>query len=267
MAQLGRRAKQRRNMQIAVISLLVLVTLAALAGGAYFMWSRPAGLDARMCPPSGPTGHFVLLVDTTDPLTFTQGQAYSTIVNELIEKRTPEGHLLSVFLLGEDFKSTAAPVVELCNPGTGADKSELTANTRKLRRQYEERFLRPLLDATKDMVAKKSGKASPVLEMLQLVGLNGFRKADVKGVRRLIVISDMLHNTPQFSMYRDLPEHKAFASTPYGQRTQAELRDVEVELHYLINSPKLQTRQNLSFWESYFNKAGARIVAVRPMEG
>jgi len=42
---------------------------------------------------------------------------------------------------------------------------------------------------------------------------------------------------------------------------------VEVELHYLMNAPQLQTKRNLKFWEDYFNKAGARIVAVRPLEG
>ena len=47
----------------------------------------------------------------------------------------------------------------------------------------------------------------------------------------------------------------------------SELRDVEVELHYLMNTPHLQTNRNLQFWIDYFNKAGARIVAVRPLEG
>jgi hypothetical protein len=103
--------------------------------------------------------------------------------------------------------------------------------------------------------------------MLQLVGINAFRKHDVKGERRLIIISDMLHNTPQFSMYRGPVDYETFAASKYGRKAQLELRDVEVELHYLINNPQLQTKRNLKFWEDYFIKAGAQIVAVRPMEG
>jgi hypothetical protein len=46
-----------------------------------------------------------------------------------------------------------------------------------------------------------------------------------------------------------------------------ELPGVDVEVHHLLNYPKLQTRRLMEFWEAYFGRAGARIVAVRPMEG
>lgn len=267
MARIGRRAQQRRNLQIVLTVLLILVTGAVLGGIAYFMGSRLPGLDDRMCPASGPVGHVVLLVDTTDPFSFTQKQAYSAMVKEIIEKKTPQGFLFSVFVLGEDFKTGSSPLVELCNPGTGADKNEFTANLRKLRRQYEEGFSRPLIAQAEGLVGTQPSKSSPVLEMLQLVAINGFRRNDIKGERRLIIVSDMLHNTPQFSMYRELPDYGAFATSAYGQKTQLHLEDIEIELHYLINAAKHQTRQNLNFWEQHFNKAGARVVVVRPMEG
>ena len=184
-----------------------------------------------------------------------------------IEKRIPEGYLLSVFVLGEDFKENAKPLVELCNPGTGQDKSELTANLRQLKRQYQDGFLGPLLKQSEALMAPQPAKASPIFEMMQLVAINGFRKHGVKGELRLIVMSDMLHNTPQFSMYKGPVDYPAFASSTYGQKTQLELRGVEVEIHYLMNTPQLQTKRNLKFWVDYFNKAGARIVAVRPLEG
>ena len=77
----------------------------------------------------------------------------------------------------------------------------------------------------------------------------------------------MLHNTPQLSMYKGHVDYPAFASSTYGQKAQLELRGVEIEIHYLMNTPELQTKRNLKFWEDYFEKAGARIVAVRPLEG
>jgi hypothetical protein len=252
-----------------VVGGAALLTLAVViaAGVGYFTLNREAPLDARMCPAQGPLGHYVVLVDTTDPLSFTQKQAYSVLFRELIERNTPEGYLLSVFVLGENFEANAKPVVELCNPGSGAHKSELTATLHRLRRQYEERFLKPLLAEADRLASTESAKASPVLEMLQLVALNGFRKENIQGERRLILVSDMLHNTPQFSMYRGTPDYKAFSESTYGQKTRLDLPNTKVELHYLMNAPKLQTRQNLQFWEEHFNKAGARIVAVRPMEG
>ena len=267
MARLSRRAKQRRTLEVAFGLLALVVVIAIMAGVGYYYGMRPKELQPNMCPDGGPLGHYVLLVDKTDPLSFTQKQAFSRTLHEIIEKRIPEGYLLSVFVLGEDFKDNAAPIAELCNPGTGSTKSEFTANLKKLRRQYEERFVEPLLNHSNELLATQPAKASPIFEMMQLVGINGFRKNDVNGERRLIVMSDMLHNTPQFSLYKGPVEYAAFAESSYGKKTQLELRNVEVELHYLMNSPQLQTKRNLKFWEDYFNRAGARIVAVRPLEG
>ena len=80
-------------------------------------------------------------------------------------------------------------------------------------------------------------------------------------------MSDMLHNSGAFSMYRAVPDYSAFAETDYGRKTRADLRDVKVELYYLLNTPQFQTRRNLKFWEDYFDKSGARLVEVRPLEG
>ena len=84
-----------------------------IGGIAYAIISQPQGLDTdTLCPKDGAKGHYVLLVDKTDPLTFTQKQAFSVVVHELIEKRIPEGYLFSVFVLGEDFRETAAPIAD-----------------------------------------------------------------------------------------------------------------------------------------------------------
>lgn len=268
MATLGRRAKQRRRKNIFLGTLAFAFVGIVVAGGALYTLTRPPGLDkASLCPARGPMGHYVLLVDKTDPLTFTQKEAFTITLRELVERRIPQGYLLSVFVLGEDFKESAKPLVELCNPGTGEDKSELTDNLRRLKKQYQTGFLEPLLKQSESLVASQPAKYSPIFEMMQLVAINGFRAHDVKGERRLVVMSDMLQNTPQYSMYKGPVDYPSFASSTYGQKAQLELRGVEVEIQYLMNAPQLQTRRNLKFWEDYFEKAGARIVAVRPLEG
>lgn len=268
MATLGRRARRRSTNQIVLATVLLVVVIAVTAGLAYFTLTRPKGLDpSTMCPADGPYGHYVLLVDKTDPLNFTQKHAFNVVLKELVEKKVPEGNLLSVFVLGEDFKETATPLVELCNPGDGTGKSEWTANLKRLKAQYQSKFAEPMLELSESLVSTQPAKWSPIFEMLQLVGINGYRKHGIKGERRLIIVSDMLHNTPQFTMYKSPVDYASFAESVYGRKTQLELRDVDVELHYLMNSPQLQTKRNVKFWEDYFDNAGARIVAVRPLEG
>ena len=268
MTKLGRRARQRKNLHLIFGALLSTVVIAALVGIGIYVSTRTPSLDnANLCPAAGPTGHYVLLVDKTDPLTFTQKEAFNVLIRDLVEKRTPQGYLLSVFVLGESFEESAKPLVELCNPGTGSDKSELTANLKKLRRTYEDKFLAPMLSQTSDLIAQKPAKSSPIFEMLQLVTINGFRNHDVRGERRLILLSDMLHNTPQFSMYRGTLDFNSYSSSDYGRKTKLRLEGVDVELRYLINTPQLQTKRNQLFWEEFFNKAGARVVAAQPLEG
>ena len=268
MAARGRRAKRRQTQHILFGILGLGFVLAILGAAAYYFLTRGSGPDkVTLCPAKGPKGHYVLLVDKTDPLNFTQKQAFSVLLDDLIRKRLPEGYLLSVFVLGEDFKALAEPLVELCNPGSGENKSALTNNVGWARRDYEQKFIKPLMHQAEVLQESQPAKASPIFEMLQLVAINGFRRHDVKGERRLFLMSDMLHNNASFSMYRALPNYSSFADTDYGRKTRAALQGVEVELYYLINTPQFQTRRNLKFWEEYFDKSGARLVAVRPLEG
>ena len=268
MATRGKRAKKRQTWQIVGGIAALLVVMVVGGGLAYFNLNKEPGVDkTTLCPASGPRGHYVLLVDTTDPMNFTQKQAYSVFLQDLVKNKVPEGFLLSLFVLGENVESNAAPVVEMCNPGSGANKSSLDSNVVRAQRAYEEKFIKPIIEQGEALQSGKAAKASPIFEMLQLVAINGFRKHAVQGEKRLFLMSDMLHNGPAFSMYRATPDFAGFAATDYGRKTQTELRDVNVELYYLINSPQFQTKRNLVFWESYFNKAGARLVEVRPLEG
>lgn len=268
MARSSRRAQRKQNSDLMMLIGACLAAIGILAGAGYFYLTREKGIDKiTLCPANGPTGHVVLLVDQTDPLNFVQKRAFEAELQNIVLRRTPKGSLLSVYVLGEDFTSTAEPLVELCNPGSGEDKSALNSNLVRLRKQYEERFVQPLLQQSEKLVAATPAKKSPIFEMLQLVGINAFRKHDIQGERRLIVVSDMLHNTAEFSMYKGLPDFEAFSASDYGRKAQVDLSGVQVELDYLINDPKLQSRRNLSFWEAYFNKAHARLVSVRPLEG
>jgi hypothetical protein len=77
----------------------------------------------------------------------------------------------------------------------------------------------------------------------------------------------MLHNTPQFTMYTNYADFELYEATDYSKKTLAYLKDVVVELQYLMTTPRLQTRGNLMFWERYFERAGARLSEVRRLEG
>lgn len=169
-----RKRKEAHYYIYGIFSILASIVIAGVVG--YMKFTAASINKINLCPSTGPLGHNVLLIDTTDPLNFTQKQAFTVMVRDIIENRTPEGYLLSVFSLGEDFKENAEPLIELCNPGSGAGKSAMTSNLERLRKQYEERFLSPIQNEAENLVSGEAAKYSPIFEMLQLVGINAFKK-------------------------------------------------------------------------------------------
>ena len=246
---------------IAVISLVVWTVLTKVES------ERHQLNKLTMCPAAGPKGHYILLIDTTDSFSFTQKESVMSLMRDIVERKVPEGYLLSIFALGEDYEINSRPIVELCNPGTASTKSEWTDDVKGLRKKYQQQFLAPLTKQATSLMSARPGKASPIFEMLQLVGINGFDRHAIEGERRLIIISDMLQNTSGYQMYSQTPDFQKFSATPYGKKAQASLPGVDIELHYLMNTPQVQGRANAHFWEYYFDQAKARLKAVNVIAG
>src|SRR2546426_6186918 len=240
----GRRARR----QTIIASLLLLAVLGAAGGIGLWKFSRPAGPSAILCPHDGPKAHVALLVDKTDPLSFTQGKAFASLLRTYSAgRRVREGELLSVFVLGEDFRDTAEPLFEKCHPGDGSDKNPLTENPELWRKRYQEQFEKPILELERLLKTEKPAARSPIMEMVQLVGLN-FQKHDVRGPKRLVIVSDMLHNTPTYSMYSDPIDLEWLRKRPVFQRLRAKLPGVDVEILLLMNRPDVQNRGLIRFW-------------------
>lgn len=246
----------------------VVVILAAIGVGGYHFYKQPKSADkVTLCPADGPLGHVVVMVDNTDPYSFIQREAFTQALRSLSDEVVPEGHLLSVFSLGENFENNAKPLFERCNPGTSVGKSEVTENLKRIDHRYQEYFKGPIQNLEDSLLSISSAKYSPIFEMIQLASINGFRSQNIQGPRRLIIFSDMLPNTAEFSMFSGIPDYNIFSKSPYGERIKTDLSGVKVEIQYLMKYPKLQTMKQLHFWESYFEEAGARLTRVSTMEG
>lgn len=245
------------------------VALSILAAASYFyLVAGDETIDkTTLCPADGPKGHVVLLVDKTDALNFTQSHGFVAYLSKILNQEVKPGELFSVFVLGEDYTSTPTPLFEMCNPGTGEGKSAWTSNPAKLRRQYEDKFLKPVEQLADQLKAITPAATSPIMEMLQMVSIHGFQTKQIEGRKRLFIVSDMLQNSPVLSQYSDRIAFDVFAKRPDYQKIKTRLDGTEVELAFLMNSPTLQTRGHLLFWEQYFDALGARLVSVRTIEG
>lgn len=268
MARRSKNAKKEQRNQILILLGVVTLCLSVMGFLSYLWFTKQSPPDpVTLCPAGGPEGHTIVLVDNTEPFTFIQKQGLTQHFADVAENKVPEGHLLSVFVLGQDFTENAMPIFEKCNPGTGEGRSSLTSTPKRIKQRFDSEYVRPLLALRKEFMLEKPSDRSPVFEMLQLVAINGFKRVGADGPRKLIVYSDMLPHMPEFSMFKSLPDFKTFSAGAYGRKSQASLDGVEVHLNYLINYPNLQTTKQAAFWEQYFDNSGAQLVEIDTFEG
>src|SRR5690349_16041958 len=104
---LGRaRARRERHNFVRGTALFALV-ICLVGGSIYFLLHRAPPLnETTLCPASDARAYVALLVDKTDPLPFTQRQAFVVVIRDLVSSVQP-GELVDVFAVGEDYKAGA----------------------------------------------------------------------------------------------------------------------------------------------------------------
>ncbi|MBJ2256387.1 hypothetical protein [Pseudomonas psychrophila] len=254
---------------------LLAITLIFLAASAacwfgYAAFTKETLDKVTLCPSKGPRGQYVVLIDNTSPFPFTQKAAMGQRLKSMVLNEIPEGYLLSVFLLDEDYKQNESPIFEKCNPGQWGDKNQYTSSKNFVTRDFNEKFAKPLDAVVRKISLSGRSKNSPVFEILQLAGINGFQHSNVQGDKKLVVYSDMMANMPQFSMYKGvLPAYPEFRKTSYGHLSVAPgLEGARVTINLLAADQKTIPYLKLTqFWAEYFEANGASLETIEPMEG
>ena len=89
-----------------------------------------------------------------------------------------------------------------CNPGDGVGLSEWTDNPRIARLRWMENFRQPAAEAVKNSVASAKANSSPLMAAIQDIAIDQFSSAaSQKAKKSLIVISDMIEYTKDYSQY------------------------------------------------------------------
>lgn len=227
---------------------------------------RPQVDPESFCPISGEYRRTAILIDATDSLSDSQEKAVREEIDDL-KQDLAAYEWIGVFVLNDDNLVLPVPEVAKCNPGS--DPNPIYENPEQVRRRFERDFQRPLDDAIAQLVeTTEPGATSPILEMIRAVAFDG--NYVITQDRRLIIVSDMLQNVPQYSHYRDGSDFNAWRDTDYARDLlQVSLLGVDVELLYLRrvngNVRHLQNRGHIRFWEEYFNAVGAAVRTVKPI--
>ena len=278
------RELERRHQTLRMILMAVgIVVLLALFGLGWWM-SRERNLarDSRLCPQeTGPLSVHVVLIDATDPYNMAQRSQLRSLLLEL-KDTTPKDGLLAIYVVSEIVAELPVSAFEACSPGDPKDANALIENVTRIRQRWEEQFEKPLRALIDKLLESPALAQSPIMEMVQTVSISTLQKTRV--ARKLTLVSDLLQNSPLFSLYRSAPrgsrsrQEKAarwydlfdvFRQSPGFERLRTDLSGVDVELFYIRrdNAEELQGGQLIQLWDRYFSEMNARVSRVKRIEG
>lgn len=225
--------------------------------------------EQTLCPVSGPTSIDIVLIDKTDPLNERQ-RAF--VVNRLqeIKQDVPSRGAIELFAISAKRDDVLKPILTLCNPGRGADANPITASPKRVEALWETQFDTPLEAELRHAVQPSAADLSPVMEAIQSVSIRTLNHREVSSrPRSLTIVSDLLHNTPEFSQYQGITNFARFKGTPYFGRVRTALDGVAVTVLYVPRpgQESIQGGAHVQFWTEYFVNQGAADVHFIRVEG
>ncbi|ACK50492.1 conserved hypothetical protein [Methylocella silvestris BL2] len=273
---MARAARRRRSAHKSTSNALwagVLIALPVLAlagfGFVYFTIQRGPVLDKMtLCPVNGPRSVSVLLIDASDDLPAAAKRELAKILNDEAEALAPYG-LLDIRLL-DPATARSHSIFARCNPGDGAGLSEWTANPALARKRWTTSFQQPVSEAIERSLGAAPSLLSPIMAAIQDIAIERFTgRAAETSTRRLIVISDMIENDPDYSQYNvDLSYARYKKSTAY-QKFSTDLHAADVSIYYVQRLMKhpIDATALVRFWSDWIADNNGRLRSVTRLQG
>lgn len=245
--------KGRNNRAMAVLGVLIVACAGAFAF-VYHEDQKRGGYDQQtLCPlDEQRAGTTVIIMDATDSISDAHKNKIERAYGELQKNLELYERVVFFTLRGGDYVAPD-PIIELCNPGNRANP--LYQNPGRIQRTFERKFHEPIGREIQASYHQEPQSQSPILEMIKGVSRHRvFIRAKGKK-RRLIIISDMLQNTPAYSHYGSGMDFASWSATPEARPfADLDIADAEVEIWQLARADSRFEHQD--FWNSYFRSLG-----------
>lgn len=220
------------------------------------------------CPIGGSPKYVAIVFDKTDAYNPIQKQFLKRFFTRL-KAELPTGTRVALFVIKQKNENHIQPEFVVCNPGTGENASYWTANPAALHQRWQERFEKPLDKAIEEFMQPSTAESSPIFEMLQVVALSGYPTGAENAEKLMIIVSDMLHHTSEWSHYRNEVEFNSLLESAYYQKIRTDLHDTEVQILYVRRdgAERLQTKRHAYFWADYLNSINGRVTLIEKIDG
>ena len=187
-------------------------------------------------------------------------------LKNFVNNEIEPGELLSIYILDDEIQKTRRPIFEMCKMRDGSDAQKFTENQHLMAKRFQKKFQGPLMNRIDETLSrKKSADSSPIFETLQTISVNSFDKYQTEGLRRLVMFSDMLHYTPQYSMFTPHHSFTSLKESDYYSQIKTFLPDTAVKLYFLSTYPQYQKQELVEFWKKYFKDTSAFVDEVIPV--
>jgi hypothetical protein len=264
MSQRRRRNKKKADTQGKLLIFLASLVLLSIAYGIYILNSKYVKRDdISMCREDGYViKESVFLIDATDSFNDTQAivvkkELENILTNSLVDER------FSLYVINEKI-SDKKPLFEVCNPGDGSDKSELTSNKRRLLKGWEEKFFNKVTSEIDKLIGQNTANSSPIMEAIKYSAAHSIYSSPAKS-KKIYIVSDLLQHSSNYSHYKEESAFNTFKKREEYNAVRPDINNVEVEILYIYrteNSTK-QNREHIMFWESFISSAGGSISRVK----
>jgi hypothetical protein len=238
----------------AAAALLILaVSIAGTLLYAYATAQHPPKLDkVTYCPDGGPRAATVILLDATDALSPVTLKEVRTRLLDIAEALEPYS-LLEIRAL-DPSSSRGRTVFSRCNPGDGSNLDEFRGNPALARKRWQEAFRKPLERALQAGLDPIVARASPLMGAIQDIALERFSgKANEQYPRTLIIVSDMMEHSPEYTQYSGDLTFDRYKRSPAFSRFRTDLQGAEVTLLFVPRrtARSINAVDHINFWREW----------------
>ncbi len=265
------RRKNKKTKDIFGILIIVSVLAIFLTGIYFYINQKKIDLNKEtLCRVDNQFNIHVIVADITDPLNNIQIIQVKKIFEKIISN-LDKYEQLQVFFIDDKIENNPKPAIVLCNPGKGEGASELIANPALLKKRWEEKFHKPILELLKNLQKNNKHKSSPILETLQIVNNIALPiERDGHFKHKITIISDMIQNSKNISFYHDKPKQmKQFIKSVKFNKVKTDLTGVNIDINVVRrdNNEHLQTREYMDIWIDFFEQMNGQVDKIKMIDG
>ena len=199
--------------------------------------------------------HTIILIDQSDPFNPNDLDWVREFVDA--EARSlPKYGRLTVVTPNAATPYSPATVFSHCSPGSVEDANPFFENPRMIDDTWRDTFYTPLVGEVEQALTDTRQPASPLSEAIYAVA----DRADFQpshGKRRVVLVSDLMQHSADFSFYKTGADYTAFKDTRLG-REVPNMAEIDVVARIVPRQEyDLPIADVKGFWRSYFDEAGA----------